>query len=116
MLSVTDELLMYINVRSYHYILLIIDVYNGRVEVMDSLAKPEEKYKSIIDAFQKKFQSLSHYISVSFVHFRNAGRRHGPGHEAEATHVCSRRRVRPEPLDPHGGAYNRPRQIGRAHV
>jgi Ulp1 family protease len=50
MLSVTHELLTYINVRSYHYILLIIEVDSGRVEIMDSLAKPEEKYKNIIDA------------------------------------------------------------------
>ena len=53
MLSVTDELLTYINMRSFHYILLIIEVDAGRVEIYDSLAKPEEKYKSIIDALQR---------------------------------------------------------------
>jgi len=53
MLSVTDELLTYINVCSYHYILLIIQVNSGRVEIYDSLAKPKEKYKSIIDALQR---------------------------------------------------------------
>jgi Ulp1 family protease len=53
MLSVTDELLTYINVRSYHYILLIIEVDSGIVEIYDSLAKPEEKYKSIIDALKR---------------------------------------------------------------
>jgi len=53
MLSVTDELLTYINVRRFHYILLIIEVDAGRVEIMDSLAKPVEKYQSIIDALQR---------------------------------------------------------------
>ena len=43
MLSVTDELLTYINVRSFHYILLIIEVDSARVEIYDSLAYPEEK-------------------------------------------------------------------------
>jgi Ulp1 family protease len=53
MLSVTDELLTYINVRSYHYILLIIEVDSARVKIYDSLVKPEEKYKSIIDTLQR---------------------------------------------------------------
>ena len=51
-LSVTDELLTYI-VRSYHYILLIIDIDAAKVEIMDSLAKEEKEYKSIIDALKK---------------------------------------------------------------
>ena len=53
MLSVTDKLLTYINVRSYHYILLIIDVDAAKVEIMDSLAKDEAEYKSIIVALKK---------------------------------------------------------------
>ena len=53
MLSATDELLTYIHVRSYHYILLIISVDSGRVHIMDSLAKPEETYQIIIDTLQR---------------------------------------------------------------
>ena len=59
MLSVTDELLTYINVRSFHYILLIIEVDAARVEIYDSLAKDDAKYneakyyKSIIDVLQR---------------------------------------------------------------
>ena len=59
MLSVIDELLMYINVHSFHYILLIIEVDAGRVEIYDSLAKDDAKnneskhYKSIIDVLQR---------------------------------------------------------------
>ena len=53
MLSVTDELLTYINMRSFHYILLNIKVDSGRVEIMDSLAKPEEEYQSIIDTLKR---------------------------------------------------------------
>ena len=64
MLSVTDELLTYINVHSFHYILLIIEVDSARVEILDSLAYPEEKYQIILDALQRYFQSLSHYIGL----------------------------------------------------
>ena len=64
MLSVTDELLTYINVRSFHYILLIIEVDDARVEILDSLAYPEEKYQSLLDALDRYFQSLSHYIGL----------------------------------------------------
>ena len=53
MLSVTDELLTYINMRRFHYILLIIEVDSERVEIHDSLAKPQEMYQSILDAFQR---------------------------------------------------------------
>ena len=64
MLSVTDELLTYINVRSFHYILLIIEVDSAKVEIFDSLAYAEEKYQNILDALQRYFQSLSHYIGL----------------------------------------------------
>ena len=50
MLSVVDELCMpaYTNhVRSYHWILLIFGVDDGTVEVLDSLSKDPEDYKSL---------------------------------------------------------------------
>ena len=53
MLSVIDELLTYINMHIFHYILLIIEVDAGRVEIMDSLGKPQETYQSIIDVLQR---------------------------------------------------------------
>ena len=46
-------LTMYINMRRFHYILLIIKVHSGRVHIMDSLQKPQEEYQIIIDALQK---------------------------------------------------------------
>ena len=64
MLSVTDELLTYINVRSFHYILLIIEVDDAKVEIFDSLAWPQEKYQHIKDVLQGYFQSLSYYIGL----------------------------------------------------
>ena len=53
MLILTDELLTYINVRSFHYILLIIEVDSGRVELHDSLDTPEKKYQIIKDVLQR---------------------------------------------------------------
>ena len=53
MLSVTDELLTYINMRSFHYILLIIEVDSVRVKILKSLAYPEEKYQNILDVLQR---------------------------------------------------------------
>jgi Ulp1 family protease len=50
MLSVVDELCMpaYTNrVRSYHWILLIIRIDDGTVEVLDSLSKDPEEYRSL---------------------------------------------------------------------
>ena len=50
MLSVVDELCMpaYTNrVRSFHWILLIIRIDDGTVEVLDSLSKDPEEYKSL---------------------------------------------------------------------
>ena len=64
MLSVTDELLTYINVCSFHWILLIIEVEEGRVLIYDSLSKEEKKYQILLDALQRYFQSLSHYIGL----------------------------------------------------
>ena len=66
MLSVTDELLTYINVRSYHYILLIIDVDAAKVEIMDSLAKEEKEYKSIIDALKKIWPKFTKRVVGDF--------------------------------------------------
>ena len=42
-----------VNMRSYHYILLNIKVDSGIVQIMDSLAKPEEAYQSIIDTLKR---------------------------------------------------------------
>ena len=53
MLSVTDELLTYINVHSFYYILLIIEVDSARVEILDSLAYPKEKFQNILDVLQR---------------------------------------------------------------
>jgi len=38
----------YINVRSFHWILLIIKVDAGQVEIMDSLDKSPEDYNSLV--------------------------------------------------------------------
>ena len=53
LLSVIDELLTYINVRSYHWILLTIEVDAGRVEIKDSLMRDESNYAFIKDALQR---------------------------------------------------------------
>jgi Ulp1 family protease len=49
MLSVVDELCMpaYINVRSFHWIVLIIKVDAGTVEALDSLGKDPREYTSV---------------------------------------------------------------------
>jgi len=55
MLSVIDELCMpaYINVRSFHWILLIIKVDDGIVYIMDSLQKDPEDYNNIVFMLQR---------------------------------------------------------------
>ena len=53
MSSVTDELLTYINVRSFHYILLFIEVDAAKVEIYDSKKYPEEKTQGIKDVLQR---------------------------------------------------------------
>jgi hypothetical protein len=53
MLSIIDELLTYINVRSFHWILLTIEVDYGRVEIMDSSNKDPEEYRSLLDMLQR---------------------------------------------------------------
>ena len=55
MLNVIDELCMpaYINVRSFHWILLSIQVDRGVVEVMDLLDKDREDYISVVDMLQR---------------------------------------------------------------
>ena len=53
--SVIDELCMpaYINVRSFHWILLIIRVDEGVVEIMDPLGKDQELYDSLLTLLQR---------------------------------------------------------------
>ena len=55
MLSIIDELCMpaYVNVRSFHWILLSIQVDRGVVEVMDSLDKDRDDYSSVVDMLQR---------------------------------------------------------------
>jgi len=55
MLSVIDELCMpaYINVRRFHWILLIIKVDVGQVDVMDSLSKDLKEYADLIEMLQR---------------------------------------------------------------
>ena len=50
MLSVVDELCMpaYINVRRFHWILLIISVDDGIVETLDSLGKDPGEYAGVV--------------------------------------------------------------------
>lgn len=38
----------YINVRNFHWILVIIRIDDGTVEVMDSLRKDPKEYKSLV--------------------------------------------------------------------
>ena len=49
MLSVIDELCIsaYVNVRSFHWILLNIQVDKSEVEVNDSLSKDQEKWSNM---------------------------------------------------------------------
>jgi Ca2+/Na+ antiporter len=51
-----------IHVRMYHFILLVIQSYKGRVEVIDSKRKSLEPWRDMIDTLQRYFQSLWHYI------------------------------------------------------
>jgi len=55
MLSVIDELCMtvYINVCSFHWILLNIHVDTGVVDLMDSMNKEQEEYTSVISVLNK---------------------------------------------------------------
>ena len=53
MLSVIDELLTYINVRSFHWILLIIKVDKGTVQIMDPLDKNMDEYRDLLNTLQK---------------------------------------------------------------
>lgn len=53
MLTVTNELLPYINIRSFYYIMVIIEVDAGRVEIKDSLNKKRKEYQMIIDVLQR---------------------------------------------------------------
>jgi hypothetical protein len=40
---------VYINVHNYHGILLIIMVDEGRVDIQDSLGKPLDDYRNLLD-------------------------------------------------------------------
>ena len=55
MFSVIDELCMhvYINVRRFHWILLLIRVDEGVVEVMDSLRKDMDEYLNLQELLQR---------------------------------------------------------------
>ena len=53
MLSVIDELLTYINMCSFHWILLNIEVDRGNVEVMDPLKRDMEQFRDMQDMLQK---------------------------------------------------------------
>jgi hypothetical protein len=55
MLSVIDELCMpaYINVRSFHWIMIIIQVDHGRVDIMNSSDKSLEDYSNLLDMLQR---------------------------------------------------------------
>ena len=55
MLSVNDELLTYVytNVCSYHWILFIIEVDRGLVQIMDPLDRDMEQYRDMQDMLQK---------------------------------------------------------------
>ena len=53
MLSVIEELCIYICVRRFHYILLVIEPDTGVVEVMDSKSKPLEAWGDMADILQK---------------------------------------------------------------
>ena len=62
MLSVIDELLIvYINVCSFHWILLDIRVDKGIVQVMDPLKRNLEEFHNMQDMLQRLF---SRYISL----------------------------------------------------
>ena len=39
----------YLNMRSFHFILIVIKMHDGEVEVFDSLTKPPKDYKHCFD-------------------------------------------------------------------
>jgi Ulp1 family protease len=55
MLSVVDELCMpaYINVRRFHWILIIISVDDGIVQTLDSLGKEPREYVSVVQMIDR---------------------------------------------------------------
>ena len=55
MLSVIDEFCMpaYINVRSFHWILLSIQVNAAKVDIMDPLDKDPKLYMNLQDMLQR---------------------------------------------------------------
>jgi len=53
MLSVIVELLTYINVRSFHWILLAIEVDAGTVEVYDPLRRDFSDYAIAFESLQR---------------------------------------------------------------
>ena len=61
MLSVIDELCIYIYVcvRRFHYILLVIEPDTGIVEVMDSKSKPLEAWGDMADILHKAWKRFT---------------------------------------------------------
>ncbi len=43
----------YLNVRRFHFILIVIKMHNGEVEVFDSLSKEPILYKTAFDMLKK---------------------------------------------------------------
>ena len=43
----------YLNVRRFHFILIVIKMYDGEVEVFDSLTKEPILYKTAFDMLKK---------------------------------------------------------------
>ena len=43
----------YLNVRKFHFILIVIKIYDGEVEVFDSLSKEPKLYKTAFDMLKK---------------------------------------------------------------
>ena len=43
----------YLNVRSFHFILIVIKMRDGIVEVYDSLTKPAKEYKHCFDMLKR---------------------------------------------------------------
>ena len=43
----------YLNVCNFHYILIVIKMHDGEVEVYDSLTKPAKDYKHCFDMLKR---------------------------------------------------------------
>ena len=49
---------------SFHWILLIIEVDEGKIQVLDSLLKEIKEYHNVKLMLDRQFQSLSHYVGL----------------------------------------------------